>query len=111
MVRRLSRLVVIVTAMLGLAVVLFGAFLAWRIPNEREEERLFTAHVHRDDGPHVTWLDDRTVRILELLFRPRPPGVRSARPHVALRDGGPGDSGRRSQRVGRVLISAHRACG
>jgi len=51
-----------------LAAVLFGAFLAWRIPREREEDRLFKAHVQRDDGPHVTWLDDRTVRVSSFRF-------------------------------------------
>ncbi|HSK08708.1 MAG TPA: metallophosphoesterase [Vicinamibacterales bacterium] len=50
------------------ALVLFGAFLAWRIPREKAEARVFQAEVRLDDGPHVTWLPDNRVRVSEIRF-------------------------------------------
>ncbi len=48
------------------ALLLAAAFLAWRIPAEREELREFWARTPLDDGPHVYWVDSHHVKVLRV---------------------------------------------
>jgi hypothetical protein len=58
----------VAVVVLAAAAAIAAVFLAWRMPAERREEQTFSEKVRMDDGPHVTWIDGRTVRVAEVRF-------------------------------------------